>query len=167
MISRATMNLKPAVIELNVGPASKCLLWVISGHSLRFARCPVSPKADISSVLCDVCFVPKADSCTAAKEIIIRSPRRPINAGGTLRPSALAVLRLRTSSNFVGCNGSPSRYLLVGQSFEQSRCRQDRQRRQTRLGRCEFPSTERPRPESNVRQWRRTGIRPVLSPQIG
>ena len=25
MISRATMNLKPAVIELDVGPASKCL----------------------------------------------------------------------------------------------------------------------------------------------
>src|SRR5215471_8174290 len=44
MISRATMNLKPAVIELNVGPASKCLRWVISGHSLRFARCPVFPQ---------------------------------------------------------------------------------------------------------------------------
>src|SRR6516165_3842614 len=44
MISRATMNLKPAVIELNVGPASKCLLWVISGHPLRFARCPVFPQ---------------------------------------------------------------------------------------------------------------------------
>jgi DNA-binding transcriptional LysR family regulator len=30
MISRATMNLKPAIIELDVGPASKCLLWVKS-----------------------------------------------------------------------------------------------------------------------------------------
>src|SRR5262249_33956156 len=34
----------------------------------------------------------------------ITSSAVAINAGGTVRPSALAVLIVRTSSNFVGCN---------------------------------------------------------------
>ena len=33
------MNLKPAVIELDVGPASKCPLWVKSGHVQRKSSC--------------------------------------------------------------------------------------------------------------------------------
>ena len=34
----------------------------------------------------------------------ITSSARPSNAGGIVRPSALAVLRLITNSNFVGCS---------------------------------------------------------------
>src|SRR5262249_31121427 len=34
------------------------------------------PKADIGSAQAHVCFGPKADSCTAANSIAIRSPRR-------------------------------------------------------------------------------------------
>src|SRR5262245_56705435 len=34
------------------------------------------PKADICRALADVRFGPKADSCSAGKEIVIRSPRR-------------------------------------------------------------------------------------------
>src|SRR5262249_50271207 len=41
--------------------AAHCPLWVKSGHG-RSRR--------------DVCFVPKADSCSAAKRTPIRSPRR-------------------------------------------------------------------------------------------
>src|SRR5262249_32553662 len=42
MISRATMNLKPAVIELDLGPSSKRPFWIRSGcvcavHSLMSA----------------------------------------------------------------------------------------------------------------------------------
>jgi hypothetical protein len=40
MLSRVTMNLKPAVIELDVGPTSKCPLWVISGHLHCNRPCP-------------------------------------------------------------------------------------------------------------------------------
>src|SRR6476659_5848620 len=34
------------------------------------------PKADIASALAHVCFGPKADSCNAAKRVVVRSPRR-------------------------------------------------------------------------------------------
>jgi hypothetical protein len=43
MISPATMNLKPAVIELDIGPGSKCPLWVISGHVQCKTACPLYP----------------------------------------------------------------------------------------------------------------------------
>ena len=41
MISSATMNLRTAVIELDVGPTSKCPLWVKSGHT----NCLLCPTA--------------------------------------------------------------------------------------------------------------------------
>jgi hypothetical protein len=46
--------------------------------------------------------LPRPDSCTAANGAFIRSPRRRARApkAGTSRPSALAVLRLTTSSYF-------------------------------------------------------------------
>src|SRR5262245_19415130 len=61
-------------------------------------------KADMCSANARVCYGPKADSCNAAKGrySIISSARACID-GGTLMPSALAVLRLMTSSNFVAC----------------------------------------------------------------
>src|SRR5215831_16601644 len=62
------------------------------------------PKADIAERECHVRFVPKADSCTAANSIAISitSSARESSEGGTVRPSALAVFRLMTSSYLVG-----------------------------------------------------------------
>ena len=56
---------------------------------------PSTPKADIGTQSLNVCFVPKAD--IGADSV-----------GGTVRPSALAVMRLMISSKRVGCfTGSP------------------------------------------------------------
>ena len=54
------------------------------------------PKADICCVCRDVCFVPKADSCTAAKKHLysITSSAAISRSGGTVRPSAFAIFRL-------------------------------------------------------------------------
>jgi len=41
MISHATMNQKPEVIELDVGPVSKRPLWVKSRHVRRKKACPL------------------------------------------------------------------------------------------------------------------------------
>ena len=56
------------------------------------------PIADIDRRLADVRFVPIADIAPIHS---ITSSARPISVFGTLRPSALAVLRLMTSSYFV------------------------------------------------------------------
>ena len=45
------MNLKPAAIELDVGAASKCPLWVKSGHMQRNSPCLLYPESDIK---CDL-----------------------------------------------------------------------------------------------------------------
>jgi len=63
-----------------------CPLWVISDG-----------RAD------DVRFVPKADSCTAAKRYSISSLAVASSCGSILRPSDLAVLRLTTNMNLLGC----------------------------------------------------------------
>jgi hypothetical protein len=48
-------------------PERSCPLGVISGHSPTFDGCPLYPqKADIATQSGNVCFVPKADSCTAS-----------------------------------------------------------------------------------------------------
>ena len=62
------------------------------------------PKADIRPRDQDVCFGPKSDSCSAAKmdRYSITSSALACNDNGTVRPSALAVLRLMTRSNLVG-----------------------------------------------------------------
>src|SRR5262249_13344009 len=53
----------------------------------------------------DVRFGPKADSCDAANNdrYSITSSARVSSDGGTVRPSAFAVLRLIVNSNLVGC----------------------------------------------------------------
>ena len=62
------------------------------------------PKADMSGAARDVRFGPKADSCTAAKNVYsITSSAMAITPGGMVRPSDLAVLRLITRSYLVGC----------------------------------------------------------------
>src|SRR6516164_6157418 len=65
------------------------------------------PIADIGTHSRDVCFVPKADSCSAANVAYsITSSAETTSEDGMLMPSALAVVRLITVSNFVGaCTG--------------------------------------------------------------
>src|SRR5262249_24743431 len=60
------------------------------------------PKADMCGAIADVCFGPKADIATYS----ITSSARARTDGGTVMPSAFAVLRLTTSSYLVGaCTG--------------------------------------------------------------
>src|SRR6516165_4238195 len=67
------------------------------------AMSALPPKADIRRRECDVRFVPKAD---IRSPYPITSSARARRDGGTARPSALAVLRLITSSYLVGaCTG--------------------------------------------------------------
>ena len=54
------MNLKPAVIELDVGPASKCPLWVIRVVSGVRADVRYYPQSDRNSDRLSSCFVPAA-----------------------------------------------------------------------------------------------------------
>src|SRR5262249_22963124 len=63
----------------------------------------LTPKADIHRARWDVRFVPKADSCSAAKiPYSISSSASDINEAGIVSPSVLAVVRLITNSNLVG-----------------------------------------------------------------
>jgi hypothetical protein len=70
----------------------------------KFAMSALPPKAGMADRIGDVRFVPQADSCSAAKTGVIRSPRRRARLArlGTMRPSALAVLRLINNSYLVG-----------------------------------------------------------------
>ena len=59
---------------------------------LRNAMSALSPKADIGTQLWNVCFVPKADICSAAKNpYSITSSAVESSDGGTVTPSILAV----------------------------------------------------------------------------
>ena len=58
------------------------------------------PKADMCSATQHVRFVPIADIATYS----ITSSAFARKAGGMLRPSALAVIKLMTRSNLVGCS---------------------------------------------------------------
>ena len=70
--------------------------------ALQWAMSALPPKADMCSATRNVRFGPIAD---VARYSIISSARA-CSAGGTLRPSALAVLRLITNSYLVGtCTG--------------------------------------------------------------
>ena len=75
-------------------------------HERMSALDPMSalpPKADIGTQSRNVRFVPKADSCTAAKNycsITLSASER--TDSGMVNPSAFAVLRLMTNSYFVG-----------------------------------------------------------------
>ena len=71
-----------------------------------------SPKADIGTQLRHVRYGPEADSCSATRRYSIASSARARNEGGTVRPSAFAVLRLITSSNLVGCSTGRSAGLV-------------------------------------------------------
>src|SRR6516164_6529237 len=85
------------------------------GHKRAFAvqtgMSALPPKADMCGARAHVRFGPKADSCSAAKSIAIRSPRgEQRTSRDKLKPSGLAyvsftfqksgVLNLRTSRTF-------------------------------------------------------------------
>jgi hypothetical protein len=62
---------------------------------LRFVMSALLLKADMCGATRDVCFGPKADSCTAQeKSYSISSSARSMSVGGIVRLSALAVVRL-------------------------------------------------------------------------
>jgi hypothetical protein len=80
---------------------AQCLRWVISGHRDLAAGCPL-------------CLQEPTQAATSACPLgaingshlvySITSSARPSNEGGTVSPMALAVLRLMTSSNLIGCS---------------------------------------------------------------
>ena len=84
--------LDPSIRRFHLGPASLLVLWIFRRSNLlnvRFGskadmRCPLSAKSGHYQLYW------------------ITSSARATIAGGTVRPSALAVLRLIASSNFVG-----------------------------------------------------------------
>src|SRR5262245_1406564 len=71
---------------------------------LHKAMSALPPKADMGSAATHVCFGPIADILRRSKMMLysITSSARDSSDCGTERPSALAVLRLMTSSYFVG-----------------------------------------------------------------
>ena len=78
------------------------------------------PKADMCSATRDVRFVPIADMCSAWHVRLANSGHRALfdhlvgaceQRGGTVRPSALAVFRLMTSSYLVALVGGLSRHI--------------------------------------------------------
>jgi hypothetical protein len=62
----------------------------------------LAPKADVCDAVSDVCYGPNSGHYTSFYSITSSALARSV--GGTVRPSTLAVLRLRTNSNFVGCS---------------------------------------------------------------
>jgi hypothetical protein len=71
-------------------------------------RCTTAlpPKAEVHPRSCYVAFVPQGDICSAARNPVysITSSARASSDGGTSRPSTLAVVKLMTRSNLVGCS---------------------------------------------------------------
>ena len=83
----------------------QCPLWVKSGHVQLHKPCPLYPQKRTCAVqLADVRFVPIADHAAPQKGSLFDHLVGALlsSVGGTSRPSALAVLRLITSSNLTG-----------------------------------------------------------------
>ena len=81
------------------------LLWVKSGPDGSEARIPLFPNQRTFSVQ-----VAMSQKCQFRKsrDYSITSSARARSIGGTLRPSAVAVLRLIDNLNFVGCSTGKS-----------------------------------------------------------
>ena len=96
-------NAAKAILRFLAGPEAVAVIeakGMDQLHPSRDGNVRFGSKADMCSAIGDVRFVPKADISEQAYSIT--SSARPINVFGTLRPSALAVLRLITNSYFVG-----------------------------------------------------------------
>jgi hypothetical protein len=113
-------------IDLGRNLSARCPLWVKRRHDDNAAGCPLYPKSGNCRlrVGCPLC----AKSGHARHSIM--SSARPSISGGTVRPRALAVLRLMTNSYLFGnCAGksagfaplstrstydAPSRHIISG-----------------------------------------------------
>src|SRR5258708_6072486 len=104
------VNSRHPVQELQIGGTGACTHKSRTLTDLAMSALP--SEADIRASLQPVCFVPEADSCSATRRYSITSSARASNEGGTVRPSALAVLRLITSSYLVGCSTGRSEGLV-------------------------------------------------------
>jgi hypothetical protein len=84
-----------------------CPLWVISGQTVaaKISRCPLWSKSGQTPVRleCPLSAISGLMHCSKKLLYSITSSARASSDGGTVRPSALAVLRLMTNSNLVGC----------------------------------------------------------------
>jgi hypothetical protein len=86
--------------------ATRCPLWVRSGHFAKSGRCPRYPRKRtwisraVTSALCQ-----KQTFRAAAKiPYSISWSARDINDAGIVSPSAFAVVKLMMNSNLVGCS---------------------------------------------------------------
>ena len=124
-----------AVLCVTANFDRECPLWVKSGHSSASALCPLYPQKRTSglsremSALCQ-----KQTFCAAVKNVAIRSPRRRV-AGAAMAlagRSAFAVLKLITSSNFVGRSMESSSGLAPGENSINVTCSPSKHRRKVR-----------------------------------
>jgi hypothetical protein len=103
MISPATMILKPAVIELDVGPVSKSAMGQKQTFRSAIGMSASPLKPDMCGAAAHVCFGPKADSCSAAKgrlfDHLIGATLNRLRRGNAER---LGGLEVDDHSNFVG-----------------------------------------------------------------
>ena len=81
-------------------PSGACPLRVKSRHSRRKKSCPFYPRKRTFALHQRMSAM--GQKRTSAKSHSMISSARPSTAGGITRPSALAVLRLMTSSYLVG-----------------------------------------------------------------
>jgi hypothetical protein len=109
-VAHYSRDLRPAKWGSGVslrGSNPEPLMSALGQEQTFSGQAPMSalpPKADIRSRDQDVCFGPQPDSCIAAKKhhYSITSSASCCRCNGTSRPSALAVLRLISSSNLLG-----------------------------------------------------------------
>src|SRR5262249_41003516 len=79
----------------------ECPHWVISGHMQCTNPCPLYPRKRTCAVQLGMSAMGQKRT---SPHYSITWSARAINAGDKLMPSAFAVFKLTTSSNFVGCS---------------------------------------------------------------
>jgi hypothetical protein len=94
-------------------------LGVKLGSGKPFAECPLYPDERASSTAPTVPFRAMKRLLPCSKQLChsMTLSARASNAGGTVTPSALAVLRFITSSNLVGCSTGMSATLRPRKSM--------------------------------------------------
>jgi len=107
--ARARSDAEIEAILTTLGGESGDGLIIMPDHKSRsmgngWSMSALPPKADIRPRDQDVCFGPQPDELHCSKNVAysITSSAIASRFGGTARPSALAVLRLITSSNLLG-----------------------------------------------------------------
>jgi transposase len=94
-----------AIVEPGTGVVHDAEIFVGVGPKGSICRESGPPsRAAITSATRHAHFVPIPAVSRCSKSYSITSSARSRNDSGTVRPSALAVVRLMTSSNLVGCS---------------------------------------------------------------